>query len=129
MKIIKYPNVKHNCELKFKYKCLCGLKILIEDLSDVVFIRNELGDPVFGYYCPNCNHLNAFGSFRNWCIANKIKANGFDIRTYKEICYDVNFAFEMFPDKTESSRGEMLLNRGLPIPVEMYKRLYNKGEM
>lgn len=139
MKILsKIVGITSYIPLKIRHKCVCTMKVLLEDSSDVVFTEKgyDYGSPKFGYYCPNCNALVELDYSANEKIRTKITKAGFNLEQYTKTVDGINRYFEsnIIPSK---QREEMinkmrvrLINENLyylPHPNEIIKlsRKYN----
>lgn len=139
MKILsKIYGVDSYIPLKIRYKCVCTMKVLLEDTSDVVFTEKgyDYRAPKFGYYCPNCNALIELDVFANEKIRKKITKSGYNIEQYTESVDWINRYFKS--NHLSSKQREEMINKMrmrlinedlyyLPHPNEMIKlsRKYN----
>ena len=125
MKILKYPNKTGFGKLHIKHKCSCGLKVLIESMKDICYIRQDLGDIVFGYVCPNCEKVNTLSEWRNCKICAKIESMGMNIDKYRRTCSEINrkrhWELQLYKNHDEYND---IIQQGVPLPIELYKVIY-----
>lgn len=136
MKILKTPKVK-DISLKIRNRCdMCGTKVLLENGSDSILIRNKYeyettsSDFIFGYRCPECGELIILSDFEDCRITKKIRKSGVTIKKYKAVTDHVR-TYLIWRETMDAIMGKQgdyenfredilyLFDRSLPLPKEL----------
>ena len=132
--------------LHIKCKCKCGCKVVIDYITDLVYVRGYYllcsvfrdGSDVitFGYICPKCNEVVELPFRHCKRITNYLYGSGINIKEYLSKC----FWWEPFvPDKDSPNHDEEVntaieyfTKYNAPLPREMkacvVKELFNWQE-
>lgn len=145
MIVLKFPHAKKEKKIHIKAKCPCGTKVLINDISDIVYMGHStyiglFRDPEadFGYMCPNCEEICKLSDNANYKIANALRKQGINMAKYNSICSSVDHRIGTYEwekalgitNKTLSqyiiSNGildniEYLYKNNLPLPANLYE--------
>jgi hypothetical protein len=90
MIVLKFPHAKKEKKIHIKAKCPCGTKVLINDISDIVYMGPStyvglFRDPEvdFGYMCPNCEEICKLSDNANYKIDLGRIFYGKDIKRFR----------------------------------------------
>lgn len=112
---------------KIKHACACGTKVLIDDLTDIIYTNHYEIDffdrriLMFGYICPCCDSFVKLNKRNSHRVCRYLKKKGIDMDGYRILCHDLNYMI----DKHDAVYDK-LMKVEAPLPYELYKEFVLK---
>lgn len=123
MKIIKFPKMSYT-NIHIRAKCSCGCKVVLEDMSDIIYLKGlNYQTPVidYGWICPWCHTERKLSEYICHKISKKLSKQGVNLHNYVVLCDSIQFNFPLPSPPTDArenpiSSMQALQQMGVPLP-------------
>lgn len=122
MIILKYTKTKMWRFPKIKHVCTCGIKVLLDDLTDIIYTNDweysflDRRILMFGYICPCCDSFVKLNKRNSHRVCRYLKKKGIDMDAYRNLCRDAKSVWSNKRDVYDK-----LMRDGAPLPYDLYK--------
>lgn len=129
MIILKYTKTKMWRFPKIKHVCTCGTKVLLDDLTDIIYTNHWEIDffdrqiLMFGYICPCCDSFVKLNKRNSHRVYRYLKKKGIDMDAYKILCQDLKYICRGSDKRVVYDK---LMRDEAPLPYELYKEFVLK---